>query len=171
MRLSLFNIALFGCLLACKDDDDPGLPAHTQNGKNTFGCLVNGKVMVPGGRYERLSAEVDSAGLLWLTSGNSDTEEHIYFVIDRPDFPFEVGVRYEFNNPGDIKCYYNLATTDAEADCQYEDAPVTGGITFTKMDWNRKIIAGTFEFTAHSDYCNKDVSVTEGRFDIVFDYH
>lgn len=159
------------CLSYCKDDDDPDLPAPTQTGKNTFGCLVNGKVMVPGGYYGRLSAEVDPSGLLWLASGNSDTEEHISIVIDRPGFPFEVGVRYEFNNPGDIKCYYNLAATDAEADCRYEDAPVGGAITFTKIDWDRQIIAGGFEFTAHSDYCNKDVSVTEGRFDIVFDYH
>lgn len=157
-------------LLSCKDDDDPELPAPTKRGLNTFGCLVNKKVMVPGGHYGRLSAEVSQSGFVWITSGSSDTDEVVDILIKRDNVPIETGVRYEFDNVTGISCFYNNFH-DKKETCMYRDVPVKGGITFTEINWEYQIIAGTFDFEVYSDECDKSVSITEGRFDIIFYYH
>ena len=43
--------------------------------------------------------------------------------------------------------------------------------TVTIRDCTQQIIVSTFGFAAHSNFCNKDVRVTGGCFDIVFDCH
>ena len=43
------TLALFLLLIACSSDSNPsdGLPPATQTGANTFGCLIDGKLLVP----------------------------------------------------------------------------------------------------------------------------
>ncbi len=59
MKTKLLILLLAILLLACNKDDDLGdsLPAATQTGANTVGCLVNGKVFLP--HEEGLSPSVN----------------------------------------------------------------------------------------------------------------
>jgi hypothetical protein len=48
MKITLM-IALFLLLIGCSSDSNPedGLPKETQTGANTFGCLIDGELLVP----------------------------------------------------------------------------------------------------------------------------
>jgi hypothetical protein len=162
----LISLFLFSCLFSCKDDDNPTLPAATRKGLNTFGCKVNGKVMVWGGYYGALNAEVHESGYAWLSFGNSNTKQVLNMVIDREDQPLEEGVRYAFDDSERARCWYNVYRIESES-CMYASAPVSGGITFTEINWEYRIVSGIFDFEVYSDECDKSVSVTEGRFDIM----
>ena len=45
---TLFFVAALFCI-GCSDNDPPQdqLPPITQNGANTFGCVINGEVLIP----------------------------------------------------------------------------------------------------------------------------
>ncbi|NJO00912.1 MAG: hypothetical protein HC880_03770 [Bacteroidia bacterium] len=47
---TLVFLMAFSLLTHCKDDDPGPLPPATQEGRNTFGCFLNGEPYVPNGR-------------------------------------------------------------------------------------------------------------------------
>jgi len=78
--------------------------------------------------------------------------------------PIVANKQYLFTDGRNINCDY------VEHSCSYSEAPVSGSVTFTKIDRVNRILSGTFEFSAFSKECNKSAAVTEGRFDIRLDH-
>src|SRR5689334_4796783 len=116
----IFLITFIG---ACKDDD-PTLPPITSSGANTFGCLVDGKVVVPIG------------SLPWVDPGSN----LMVVYADTPDASFALIVRdttqaivanqaYYFKEGKNTRFWYS---TMAGKTCVYEDPPISGSITFSK---------------------------------------
>lgn len=147
----------------CRDEDE--LPPITMEGKNTFGCIVNGKLWLPEGTFGQSATHAEiykRPDTLAVNIYASNSGQSIFMsIIDMPDL--KINETYDFSNN---KCcglqYLNFENSPS---CSYE-IPTSGHITLSKLDLNKGIIAGTFEFKASSDECEDTVVITEGRFDI-----
>ena len=149
---------------ACQEDDE--LPAITSEGKNTFGCLVNGELWLPKGRLGQGGAFIEiqqpkDTVVINIYAGNDKANSNIAFSIhDSPTL--QTGKTYDLTYDKFYARYVDYAT---DVSCHYDEA-LTGSIRLSKFDPDGNIIAGTFEFKAYSDGCKDTVTITEGRFDI-----
>jgi hypothetical protein len=126
------------------------LPAETQTGKGTFGCLVNGEVWLPIGKsfIPALSTTIQFNILSIHTNRN---DENLVF-----------GIRSVLNI-GE----YNLKKNDNLAEFSIGSVSYKckeGIMTITKYDKTTQIISGTFSLTAQNDN-GEIINITEGRFD------
>ena len=162
-------------IISCDKDENPQpinpvdqLPPATQTGKNTFGCLLDGKVFTPG----NVSNPVDCQYQL--------IEGDYYFGIDGAR-------RFDSNNYiaiglGTIKVqliegntYSLLEQEDGKANGAYfKDVSTTytsiintGELKITKLDNVKQIISGTFWFDILDSQGIKH-EIREGRFDMQF---
>lgn len=179
--LSLVSVLciLFFTNMQCKKDKLPidQLPAATQTGANTFGFLINGQAFTPTTKiiYNYIFNYVynPSSGLsIEATNDNRDADYlgHIYISLLIPNLiegrtytltDYNVvgkgGVKYlDISGPGNVQGNYE---TTSQAG---------GSITITKCDLVKKIISGTFSFSATDMKSLKTINVTDGRFDLTF---
>jgi len=169
---NFINLILLLLLASCdgckKDDPKPlteleKLPPPTQEGKNTFGCLVNGKAFVP-------ATSIDAGAVYQLGFLN------IYGARFKPFQTLSLNI-YEGNNGTVSLSKYDLNKfpdsyakasfqIDELSSCQYEPQNcISGTITLTKIDRIKYIVSGTFDFTTLSKGCDT-LKITNGRFDI-----
>ena len=176
-------IAIYGgliiSLMGCKKEvADPGssnpnvLPPLTHEGKNTFGCKVNGEVWVAyapftlGGAVAMEGSYTSSTGRFYL-KGTRDLEEHNIFENVRircldvnavgeynMNVPHDEVIGFlDFNGNHDCTTYYNIESS-------------TGKISITYFSISEGIISGTFEMDLINPSCSGDtVKIREGRFD------
>lgn len=149
------------------------LPPATQEGKNTCGFLVNGKVWLPKGRRGDGSPNLrwwyDPAyrnGTFNLNGFRYDDNEGTMFT------GFGIGVSnitrigtYRLNNNDSAKAGFS----DYNKNCIYYPEDTISNhnsyINITTFNLQTGIIAGTFQFTLYKIGCDT-VRITEGRFDI-----
>ncbi len=166
--------------------DSNSLPAATQSGANTFGCLVNGKPFV--GRSPDRFAQNSSN---WYYDDNlSGGEFHIYclrnfqgigskddgcgFTIDSVNFrrimitvksQEQLMLGYIDHNTKDGKC------ASFGTEIVFIDTTKTfyrnGRCTISRLDKKARIISGTFNCTIYENGCDT-FKITDGRFDISF---
>ncbi|RUA35319.1 MAG: hypothetical protein DSY77_02815 [Bacteroidetes bacterium] len=164
------------------------LPPITQEGLNTFGCKIDGEVLVP----KDGDPGFLSRGTKGLTAGNPHAGENpveSYFFIralnaqdEGGDYVFlyipelEVASEYELGNSTGSTTYENnspnhaiVISYDGETTGKrYLSFEGGGSIVIDRYDTINTIISGTFEFDVikESDPFSDTLSVTEGRFDI-----
>jgi hypothetical protein len=138
------------------------LPPITQEGKNTFGCLVNGKAFVVTNTLH-MSAIYQGGGFS-LSGG-------IYIDKKLSDIQIFVGEIMELNKSYSLindsnktgKFYSELK------DCWFTStADYIGKLTILSFDQTNFTISGTFEFEAFSEDCQESISITNGRFDMQY---
>jgi hypothetical protein len=147
------------------------LPPITQEGKNTFGCLVNGKVWLPKGNNETSNLDLSydplfNKGTFDLRTYRypDDSNWNQYFNLFS-DSISSVG-NYPLLKKSNQALYYsdskgcNFSTTDKSVTWE-------GQLIISKFDLSRQIIAGTFEFKIYKPDCDT-IKVTQGRFDLKF---
>ena len=140
------------------------LPPATQQGKYTFGCLVNGKAMVPDNTLDVVAIyQLGSLVILGRTQNNGVSQAIVFLIEDSmiSEKTYQLDdtlrtVRYVYTDIK-ISCDHN---TDGSLDN-------TGILTITKFDWTNLIVSGTFSITVSPPGCPKYV-ITEGRFDLKF---
>lgn len=187
--LSFFLLGAGGCN---KDDDAfvPTLPPITQTGENTFGCYVDGKLLIP--RDGTGSFNVDDRGLRWI--GLGDFPNYIYNEIRVRDFKsgnrglmdIHITNLYE-NGEGSFTINESNCNRGIDANhsinvritwldektqtlkwyCSIENG---GTLTIARYDFENRIVSGTFSFTAENrDNPGEFIEITDGRFDIKWD--
>lgn len=183
MLLFLATLFLSG---SCEKEEEYELPPASQNGANTIGCRVNGKVCVP-----------KSSGLFSpktkLLSYNEDTGElhlSVYFLADDSDYSkgipemtvriiakdiFSVGIDSFYTASVEIETPRYTRGEWYSYNSEYPELRTEFKIT--KLDKNNHIISGIFRFEGiqvggeNFDSLNvKKVEVTDGRFDFVYPY-
>ena len=178
MRIKNFTLvllitALLCCSLKCrKDKEKPPavLPPITQEGKNTFGCKVDGEVWVP---YYKCGGTGNPCGELFtdvtnsipvtftIKIGNKKSVSSFFTIETKPGFAIgSVGNKIDsvilnFQSEGG-GLYYN-----------YNYYNRLEKFEISKLDAENKIIAGTFEATLYKSVTDS-VKITEGRFDLKF---
>ena len=163
------------CFAECKKNkpDANGLPAATQEGKNTLGFLLNGTPWTPQGNNGTANLSIDfDAGLdkgvfdisayRILSSNNRE-----YFGIGMKDSlnfynaPFTVSL----TNSSLYRFYFsNNSCTFFSTDV---DTRVGGSIMVSKLEKTNRIIAGTFNATLNKTGCT-EIKITDGRFDMKY---
>jgi hypothetical protein len=143
------------------------LPPATQEGKNTFGCLVNGKVWLPGGSVNCLEAQYYHG--MFMVGSSKQVKDRIQSInwAYKPIYgPGTYYFKYTIaGSPGagfiDYSDTTNWKSTDKDSLYTY--------VTVTRLDSIKRIISGTFRlrFTPPG---NDTLDITNGRFDMKYFY-
>ena len=151
------------------EPQEPTLPPLTHEGKNTFGCKVNGEVWLPeiepswweselGATYDELDGGFD------LVAKFDNAQGHREFINVYSQFSTEG--TYEMPDEGtDVVGFDEDGSTECD---YYYDLNNLGIITITHLDTSNNIVSGKFEMDLINPNCIKDtmMSITEGRFDV-----
>jgi hypothetical protein len=171
-------VVLFILLIAtsCKKIDldftPKKLPAATMTGANTFGCLVDGKVFVPGkklfagGVILQFNYEfVDSNYYVILAAHNYIEDYSVAINIDKIQLSGDT--TFSFSSPRTGPVYGRCGAVRNDLTVPYSTAQnAPGELVFTKFDLVNHIASGTFWFDAVDSATGKTVQVREGRFDV-----
>ena len=194
MKKIAFTLLLITLIFSCKKDKKTPLeqlPEATQEGKGTFGCLINGEVFKPNGGWgfsPSLYVDYYNNGIVAIHASNVQTNKDLIFYLSSSSIKTNQitdtsSTWYPIKEPG----YFllskvtlkNFAAFYEFQSCEYEtDSTNIGLLTIT--NFNRPslvpgqfitttpgIVSGTFYFTVKTPGC-PDVAVTDGRFDISF---
>jgi hypothetical protein len=171
-------ITLFWFLLlafsACKKDRKDTLPAETQEGYLTFGCLVNNRVWLPEASTSAVKTIVIVRDSAITIAANQGVAEGLTIVLKNTKILSDT--LYIINSDNNsFAIYFN--TCDINNYCNYRTSlKFQGQLFLTRFDTIEKIVSGRFSFKAGSEEdplsdCICDTSVidiTEGRFDLLF---
>ena len=153
------------------------LPEATHEGKNTFGCKVDGEIWIPLSKCT-------------FTNNCGEFAVHIGGAIDSLLFPLPIRMSFERYRDGYNTGFHfetpwpqpGITTVGIKTDSlrigystpwssRYTVSNSRSGFRFevTHLDTVKRIIAGTFEGTLYNP--NSDlVNITEGRFDFQFSF-
>ena len=181
-KLLCIIIACANIFAACKKDkSEPTelskLPAATQTGANTFGCLVNGKAWVAQRNDCRifcpLSFQVYYDGVYggalsieaYKIDVQNNVDELIQFGIDSTNFKInhEISISKKYTYAS-FKNYKNVNNCSNYQHGIDSTVMHFGTVKLSRYDLSNGIIAGTFNFTITKPGC-ETITITEGRFD------
>jgi hypothetical protein len=162
----------------CKSDDPAPLaqlPPATQEGKNTFGCLVNGQAFTPSGSVGLSSNFVVSYEPSATLGGNLNIQAFRYRsdnANSKQTIQLSAGpifqartYRLDLSSTEGLANYFDRSKPSPCDDYFYADMSYRrGSITLTRLDEQAGIIAGTFEVTMAKTGCDT-IRITDGRFD------
>ena len=178
LLLLLMTLSIF---YSCSKDDNykDGLPAETQEGKGTAGCLVNGNVFIPKGNnqfgpklscfYQRdqngfhLGLSISAKGknetrsVSVATNSEALIENTIYDLVER--------TLDDTNNYNTNFGQFIINSAHGSSNQFYTTNLNKGELKITKLDTLQKIISGTFWFDAINSSGEK-TEVRLGRFDM-----
>ena len=180
---------LFACLfcfIQCKKNvPAPGLPAITEQGRNSFGFKLNGNTWVPyydcgwfSGPTSALTFRTyrDSLGkYAWpigfeLSAQRASSTTTSYFSM-KTRFNLYPNAAY-ISHTGNVFDSVDISFEKQSCCDTYTSIPNSPGtVMITKLDTASKIISGTFSFNLYT-YIGQDldsVVITNGRFDLKFD--
>jgi len=161
----LFITSLTACE-GCKDDPSPKtelekLPPATQEGKYTFGCLVNGKAWVTETSIDVVVSYQNTIFQMSAHLNNKEINQIIDIILIEADLL--VGT---YTLTDDQKKYVEVY--DFETNCSYKtDLQNIGILEITKIDAQNRIISGAFEFNVTQTTC-PTLTATNGRFDVTY---
>ena len=169
-----YYILLLSFLLlssTCKKEDTKPidqLPRATTEGKNTFGCLVNGEAWIAHIEdnpvffgEDVLDVHYDEEDYLRIVAEREVSRVDQTMILHATVFPQGSSVFRRGSNLRDL--------TDACND-EYElDTSAFHQLTITKLDLDYNIISGTFGFTLFLEDCDT-LEITEGRFDAIYHF-
>lgn len=171
--LSILTVILF---CSCNNDDDNNsndpidqLPAATQTGEQTFGCLIDGQPFVPpsfGNNAPNAFYQfVNGAYTLGISAGTGGGTELKSINLGCLDMPLIEETEYTLlekttNN------YFGQYTIGGGIDFNgITSSSSPGTLIITNFDPDNFIISGTFEFTV-LDNDGNEINITNGRFDM-----
>lgn len=183
MKQLLYSCCILLCFtqVTCKKEKHKSplevLPAITQEGKNTVGCLINGEAYIPKGFIQytpNFHVVVDPTyknGDFSLRTVRLDRkkDERLYLTINS-DSIRSVGT-YVINDTGNTRSL--LSKGDASLSKVYCNVHYNGTyhrkgfLKITKYDMQKGIVSGEFEFSMVNRDCGfgDTIKVTNGRFD------
>ncbi|QTE22328.1 hypothetical protein [Polaribacter cellanae] len=176
--LFLFALTLSNCE---KNDPQEQLPPITQIGANTFGAIVNGSVFITKDKTGYSPPGGGTPKGLVVTVGSS-LPDYEYFGIDARNYegvyiyiyiPKKIPqeITYSFKNSTGVRASLEkpdfphlFCSINGSRYLSYENS---GSITFSKVNLNKGIYAGTFNVKLKNMDDEKDIiEITNGRFDI-----
>ena len=139
------------------------LPPRTKDGKNTFGCILNGKAWV-------VSSTIDvtafyQMNVFQMNAVIAETNRHQAIGMALLGGLSE-GSIYDLTN--DPQSQAAFGWEQVEQNCTYDiDKTISGRISISTLNESKAILAGTFDFVTVTPGCDTIV-VTDGRFDVQY---
>jgi len=190
---NLITILLFALLTGCSNDSNSNpeaqLPPITQTGANTFGCLIDGKLVKP--RDGSGSVGGSNAGASFYGGYPNPTD---YYELDIRDLKsnktskilihmqgvHQLGAgNYIINESNGMSSidgynhnYIHCRVFDQNTNSYqfYRSFENSGVLIITKYDFYNRIISGTFSCQVKNSANSTDIiEITNGRFDIKWD--
>ena len=180
IRLSCLLLLAFASCKSCKKDVAPTdqLPAATQTGANTFGCVINGEGWVPNGESTIPITRPINGGYdvpnkivyLRLYSSNGanmylyvkNVAEAGRYFLNKDTYPRPTAI-----SPENYGLYTIDGATIDDPDYNYiTTSQITGYIDFTVVNPITTQLSGTFEFEGIDFPSGKKIKITNGRFDL-----
>ena len=140
------------------------LPAATQTGAYTFGCLVNGKAWIPQSSVDFSCDNEVNFALMAKVSTSTIKQSFGFYIANQ----MTTTGSYQLNDS--TKQYADFADfSDATKLCEYivDGSTGNGILIITKFDQTRLIVSGTFSLTTWNTKCDT-IRITDGRFDLHF---
>ena len=175
--IAILPFVLAACNKLVPDDPEPQLPPITYEGKNTFGCKINGEILAVDKfgnglkcEYYYRSFEPELYGTFVLRGSSKIKDKQFAIGFHYYNGVFDTGVydmtlKYEGSN---LKKRVFVANDENDYYC-YEN--MYGKINIQHIDTINHFASGTFEFDAVNKDNNKDtVRVRDGRFDAKYIY-
>ena len=147
---------------------EPDLPAATQEGKGTIGCYINGKPWVPKpyiaiSKPQFLEVVFDETrNNFFALDAYLDGSLHQGFYIR--SYSTKIGNNVILSN--NRESFTNSSNNNNCVDYQL-DTTKNRLLTITKLDIEKHIISGLFDFVAINN-CGDTLRFTKGRFDTNF---
>lgn len=188
-KIFLIIIILISTISCLKDDDgtDEPLPSISFEGKNTFGCIIDGETFLPrketGGifnnsdiivaKYYYETYYTDEGYRLHISAHNELTKKNVIIELYHGTEALEEGITYDFQpqNPNVIVGRYstlNNHPNNPNYSADYTTTENSGKLTIMKLDTINNIISGTFRFDA-LDYFGNSSKIKNGRFDLIYE--
>ena len=189
LAVGFWGALLSGGCLKATPEPVPQLPAATQTGQNTAGCLVDGQVWLPllipsiistSPKPIFVKYQVDGSGSPMLSielkrydekrQADSQTEVDLLVlnVLDVGTFDLNQPINpATFFSSRPPHAQYNVRSTTPSSNYLTGPAAV-GQVVVTRLDKSARIVSGTFEFTALDPQSNRRVEVRDGRFDLKY---
>ncbi|MEP4535245.1 MAG: hypothetical protein ABJ004_19265 [Cyclobacteriaceae bacterium] len=188
MKKVVLLLQLLLSLSSCREDDFDVLPAVTQEGLNTFGCLIDWEVLVPkdasrssGGRgadgmlvtYRKDSfvnsyrpPYFDIRVINYIDQGGDFIYLYVPSLGSRGSYTFKASNRYMgIDSPHHPHAFAILDTK--EGDKTYLSYYNSGEIEFTVFDTLQTQASGTFSLSMVDEDTGLDtIEIRDGRFDI-----
>ncbi len=156
------------------------LPPATQEGKNTIGCKINGKVWVPRVPFGAVTYTDKSVNFSEKNyQGYGSAEFNLVDIGDGLQDWMTIGFKSSYFMPTeyhtspdstDKKTFVVLLRRLGEYyKLDKSRAIYNNKFVLTNVDTLNNFISGTFEFTLYKDESKKDsLKITEGRFDLKY---
>jgi hypothetical protein len=158
-----------GCekgFLGIKPEGGKELPAVTTEGKNTFGCRINGKVWRNGSQFLHggISGEYWPPQSLFQIAAKQWRDGDLKASLSLAAYLDEVG---EHNLHRGL--YWELDSLCIDvADAYHLLEGADNKVHILRLDTREFIVAGTFEFVLTHTDCRDTLYVTDGRFDFKY---
>jgi hypothetical protein len=164
----------------CRAQELAKLPAYTQVGAGTFGCLLNGKAFIP----STCCGDFFNPPLPKWRSDYYINDKTYYLEaknkLDQYSPYYNIGLNLLVNlkSPRPIKLIIQkgeyleksgggISLRSNSSTISYNTFdPSSGQIIISKLDTNNQTISGTFEFKAANE--TDTITITDGRFDLPY---
>ncbi len=185
MKLKILKTILLLVLtfFNCSNNDDPQdqLPPITETGANTFGCIINGEVLIPKNSngipnargleayYKDNKTFILDANNYSDSNSNGKLYIYIYNLNSEGNFPLGLSEGlssfYFEPNYSHLWCRVYDQTTGNK---KYISTTDSGSVQITRFDEVNNIVSGIFEnlTLVNIDNSNDKIQITNGRFDI-----
>jgi hypothetical protein len=171
LLLSLFILTTTGCkkpsdippkVITTPTPCDTCLPPITTHGAGTFGCKINGKPFIAKGNWMRPATQQNVMDLYVNIIGRNYLDKaNIPSVSFSVEPLLDTGIIWFPNNL--IKSWAQHRVGDKKFIA--EDI-IRGHVHFLRVDYQKRIFSGTFEFDVYSLDGKDTIHITEGRFDL-----
>ena len=150
---------------------EPDLPAATQEGKGTIGCYINGKPWVPKPyiaiaipQFMEVVFDENRNSFFGMQVQKDGSLQESLSV-----FAYGAKIGNNLIVPHNGAAFFDSSDKNkCKGSNYFLDTTTNRLLIITKLDTEKRIISGTFEFTAISDKCKDTLKFTKGRFDANF---
>lgn len=175
MKKILIFLLLFGILGACKKNEpiiEPikQLPAATQRGANTAGCLLNGEAIFPKGSVYSLHFFYNDGLHLGLGISHEKNNVDRRSIGLATNERLHVGKTYILSEYGGETNYGEISLngySPPNPNYFVTNSLITGELTITAHNFDQAYLSGTFWFDAVNSE-GEIMKVREGRFDMQY---
>jgi hypothetical protein len=154
------------------------LPAATQTGARTFGCLINGHAFVPhnrslleGPRMQCNYVYTDGGYSFTVGGGNKNSDGSISDIkLETDSLAVSEGQTVKLTDHfinGKAFGAYQIINAPSYSYYYYTNQILTGQLTITKLDEAKQIASGTFYFNVLNN-SGDTIKITNGRFDMPY---
>lgn len=192
MKIQFLTLLATMLLSSCSKDNpkDPifALPPETQTGANTFGCYINGKLLIPRDGTGTIGSS-DKGARFWGGYPDGAYNEidirdyksirtakiliHLHNLQQLGVSQYAVDISNGMSNIDGLNHNYIHCMIFSEATNSYQyyrSFDNSGIVTVKRYDFNNRIVSGTFTCRLRNSTNPADeIEITQGRFDFKWD--